>query len=121
MNDILLELDDVFSKVHSVCLDGAVYKQHQTQGTLDTYYNEILVSAVADMAVLSVTRNSKGLEPIEDPAEVSRTFGKLAHLLCLTFGKPYRQVEADLIGSIQAFPTHDYRMSKILQNHNKLH
>jgi hypothetical protein len=118
---VLLELDDVINKVHSVCLDGSTYKQHQQQGTLDHYYRNILTEAVADMATLPVHRNAKGLEPLEDALEVTRTFSHVARLMCLTFGKPYKQVEADLVGVLQQFPTHDYRLAKILRNKNKLH
>ncbi len=120
-NSTVYELDDVINKVHSVCLDSIIYKHHQAQGTLDNYYKEILTDAVADMATLPVTRNVKGLEPIEDPLEVTRTFTRLAHLMSIAFGKPYKQVEADLVTVIEGFPTQDYRMSKILRNRNKLH
>ena len=121
MTDSILELNDVLDRVHSVCLDGIVYKHHQVQGTLDSYYKEILTTAVADMASLPIVRNVEGLEPLEDPVEVDRTFSQVAHILCLTFGKPYKQVERDLVGVIQTFPTHDYRIATILKHHNKLH
>lgn len=121
MKSEILELDDVISKVNSVCLDGTSYKLHQTQGTLNDYYKNILTNAIADMAVLPVARNAGGLEPIEDRGEFSRTFSRLARLLCLTFGKPFGQVEADLIDVLGEFPTHDARLAALLRNRNKLH
>ena len=121
INTEVIELDDVVSKVNAECLDSVSYKHHQASGTLDEHYMNILTTAVADMATLPVTRLSMGLEPIENPVEVSQTFSELAQILCIAFGKPYKQVEVDLINILQRFPAQDCRLAAILRNRNKLH
>lgn len=121
INTNMVELDQVVSKVHAECLDATSYKIHQAQGTLDEHYMNILTAAVADMASLPVTRLTRGLEPIDDPAEVSQTFSALVKILCIAFGKTYKHVEADLADALQRFPTQDYRLAAMLRNRNKLH
>ncbi len=121
MKNSILELDDVVNKVNSQCLNSTEYKLHQSQGTLEQHYKQILSTAIADMARLPLSRVSEGLEPLEDPQQVSHTFARLARILSITFGKSYRQVEIDLVEVLDEFPVHDYRTAAYLRDHNKLH
>jgi hypothetical protein len=118
----ILEPRGIIERVQSVCLDGTSYHLHKTQGTLDHHYKELLSSAVADMVAMPFARFVQGLDPLDNTTQqVSATCVELAHMLAITFGKPFTQVEHDLIHTMKTFPADDYRTSMLLDVHKKLH
>lgn len=116
-----VELQDVIDKAHKLCLDTKKYNRHLKKGTLDTFYSQILSNTVKDLAALPVERSAHGLDPVQNPIDVSFTFACVADIVCLTFGKTFKQVEADLVQVIRDFPAEDYRTARELHHSNMLH
>ncbi|TFH07492.1 MAG: hypothetical protein E4H14_08395 [Candidatus Thorarchaeota archaeon] len=116
-----VELQEVIDKAHKSCLNTKKYNKHLERGTLDTFYSQILSNTVKDLIALPVERAAQGLDPEQNPLEVSFTFACVADIVCLTFGKTFKQVEADLVQVIRDFPTDDFRTARKLRLSNLLH
>lgn len=116
----IVELEQVISKVNKEFLGGK-YEKHKQKGTLDTYYNQILTSVAADMIVIPVQREIEGLEPLENPHDVLWTLAQVADVVSTVFGKPFAQVQKDLMKVVEQFPANDFRKATFLRHNNKLH
>jgi len=115
-----LEVQDVINKVGRLTMNGDAYYDHLENGTVEEYYLEMLMTIVTEMTVLPVERGFAGLEPIDDPKEISKAFQEMTAMVATLFGKQQRHVEEDLIRVMHDYPVDEVRFAQYLRHKNRL-
>jgi hypothetical protein len=118
-----VEVTDILARAESRLDDIDLYIQHQTNGTLDQYYNEVLTSAIMDIALLPVHRQTEGLAPEDDdePNTIVSTVKQIVTMTAFHFHKSIVEVEQDFLIAFKEFPTVDVREAAMLRHMDRLH
>jgi hypothetical protein len=120
MNERPIEFTQVIDKLEHLALDSDIYYQHRTDGTLDTWYKQLMEIAVADVLLLPIERQARNLMPIEEMDEVDDGMTEVAELLAATFDKAVPAVRDDLLEVIKQFPADDARTALKLRHEGML-
>ena len=115
-----LEMQDVINKIGRRTMDGDTYYDHLLDGTVDDYYKQVLTEIVTDMTVLPIERGFAGLDPIDDPIEITKAFTEMTAMVATLFGKQQKYVEEDLIRIMQLYPIDEVRFAQVLRLKNRL-
>jgi hypothetical protein len=115
------DFKNVVDKVHSTCLDQESYNLHQKQGTLDEHYNKLLQTMIADVLRVSVLQIQSGFSPLDSSTLVANTFSEVTKIMGIAFGRSRNIVAADIAGTLERFPTEDYRTAVLLREQKSLH
>lgn len=118
---VSVSIEDVISKVQRQMTDGAAYYRHAKSGTLDQYYDEVLMEVITDVTLIPYERSQRGLDPVQDPTDMINGFSQIIESIAVVFNKTKPDVEGDLIKTMTEYPVEEVKSAQILRHNNMLH
>lgn len=116
-----IELIDTVDKLKITLKDVNEYFDHQTNGTINAYYKEVLNNFAVDLMVVPIDRFTNGLPEIDDPDEISEVIEQASRLIAYTFDKSHQQIKDDLNVCVENLPIKDFREARLRRTQGMLH
>lgn len=118
--ELITALDRLVAGVTARAVDAEQWHQAYTEGTLRTYYADILVDAAAELLMIPINIALIPGDHKVDPELVTEAATKVAQILAITFEISQQQAYADLLSSLGSLPAVDMRNAAIIKHRGRL-
>jgi len=112
----LTEMTDVVERASTLASDANTLYDNLVAGTLEEYYDQVIVAIATDLMAVPVDRTFNGLPEIEDPAEVVAAIDSISSILSRTFAKSQQSITKDLSVLVEQLPIDDLREARFRRN-----